>query len=65
MNKIVKVHSQNITDRQYWVELVYKISFLLLNDLSKGELKKLMPIEKNENVTGIEYFTHLETLERL
>lgn len=40
MNKVVKVNSQKITDRQYWAELVYKILFPLLNALRKGELKK-------------------------
>lgn len=65
MNKIDKVQSQKIRDRQYWVELVYKISFPLLNALSKGELKKLMTVEKNENAKGREHFTHLEALGRL
>ncbi len=65
MNKEVNQNTDKITDRQYWVDLVYKISFPLLNALSKGELKKLMPIENNGNVKRIEHFTYLEALGRL
>ena len=39
MNKIIHRNSGKISDRQYWVEIVHKISFPLLNPLSKGELK--------------------------
>ena len=65
MNKIIKKNSEKITDRQYWIELLYKISYPLLNSLSKGNLKKLMPIEKNKKAAGNENFTHLEALGRL
>ena len=65
VNKIIKENSEKITDRQYWVDLMYKISFPLLYSLSKGELKKLMPVEKNEKAKGNEHFTYLEALGRL
>ena len=65
LNKIIKENSEKITDRQYWVDLMYKISFPLLYSLSKGELKKLMPVEKNEKAKGNEHFTYLEALGRL
>ena len=65
INKIIKIKSEKITDRQYWVDLMYKISFPLLYTLSKGELKKLMPVEKKEKAYGFEHFTYLEGLGRL
>ncbi len=64
-NKRINENSEKITDRQYWVDLVYKISYPLLNNLSKGELKKLMPVEKNVKGKEEEHFAYLEALGRI
>lgn len=63
--QLIKKKSEKITDRQYWLDLLYKISYPLLNSLSKGELKKLMPIEKNVKSKESEHFAYLEALGRL
>lgn len=34
-----------INDREYWVELLYKIAYPVLSNLSKGQLRKNMPVE--------------------
>ena len=65
MIKIIKENSEKITDRQYWVNITHKISFPILHSLSKGELKKLMPVENNKKAKGNEHFTYLEALGRL
>jgi hypothetical protein len=60
----LKVFSQD--DRTYWVDLLYKISEPMLNNMSKGELKKNMPLEfsptwdnRNNNVAYMEAFGRL------
>jgi len=54
------------TDRQFWVDLLIRIADPVLNHLSKGELKKNMPVEA---VAGREQdrrkYTHLEAFGRL
>ena len=42
------------------MSILYKISFPLLYSLSKGELKKIMPVEKNEKAK--EHFIYHEAL---
>lgn len=32
-------------DREYWVKLIYKIAYPVLSNLSKGQLRKNMPVE--------------------
>jgi hypothetical protein len=34
-----------LKDREYWVELIYKIAYPVLSNMSKGELHKNMPVE--------------------
>ena len=55
-----------IDDRTYWVDLLYKISAPILGNMSKGELKKNMPVEfspawdnRNSNVAYMEAFGRL------
>lgn len=63
-------HSQNISgleDRVYWVSILTKIADPVLDNMSKGELKKNMPVETvsgSLNPSNIRT-THLEALGRL
>lgn len=57
---------QGQTDREYWVEQVYKMSAPVLSNMSKGQLKKNMAVElspswdgRNRNVTYMECFGRL------
>ena len=57
---------QPIADRTYWVDLLYRISEPVLSRMSKGELKKNMPVEfspawdnRNNNVAYMEAFGRL------
>ena len=67
LNISVNAFSQNQTDdRAYWVDLLYKISEPVLSNMSKGELKKNMPLEfsptwdnRNSNVMYMEAFGRL------
>ncbi len=54
------------TDREYWVEMAYKLSAPVLSNMSKGELKKNMQVEisptwdgRNQDVTYMECFGRL------
>ena len=68
---ILPLHAQRkkknteISDRQYWCDLTYRIAHPLLDALSKGELKKQMPVEQQPNANGREHFAHLEGFGRL
>jgi len=55
-----------ITDRTYWVDMLYSLSAPILSNMSKGELKKNMVVEvsptwdnRNINVTYLEAFGRL------
>ncbi|SHF44999.1 DUF2264 domain-containing protein [Pedobacter caeni] len=53
------------SDREYWVELMIRIAEPVLKNLSKGELKKNMPLEKPANYgKKVEEVTYLEALGR-
>ncbi len=56
---------EDVSDRQYWCDMTYKIAYPLLSALSEGELKKKMPVEQQKNATGREHFAHLEAMGRL
>jgi hypothetical protein len=50
-------------DREYWADLMYKIAYPVLSNLSKGQLRKSMPIEvspvwdgRDKNVAYMEAF---------
>lgn len=54
-------------DRRYWVDMLYRISAPILENMSKGELKKNMDVElsptwlkgRSTNVTYLEAFGRL------
>lgn len=53
------------SDRQYWVSLLTKICGPVLQNLSKGQLKQNMPLEKPKNYAKkVEEVTYLEALGR-
>ena len=61
-----KEAQRQLTDREKWVELCYKISAPVLENMSKGELQKNMEVElspnwdgRNKKVTYIEAFGRL------
>ncbi len=55
-----------ISDREYWVKVMSTIATPLLESLSKGELKKNMPVEcKPGHTTNREQVTYLEAFGRL
>ena len=52
-------------DRKYWVDLLYKISYPVLDDLSRSSLKKNMPVEKGPDYNLVAAnVTHLEAVGR-
>jgi len=60
------IEYDQIGDRAYWVDMLYKISEPVLSNMSKGELKKNMQIEfsptwdnRNKNVAYMEAFGRL------
>lgn len=53
------------SDREYWVSLMVRIAEPVLSNLSKGTLKKNMPLEKPEGYgKKVEEVTYLEALGR-
>ena len=55
-----------LNDRGYWCETAYKISFPLLDALSKQQLKAKMPVETRNGMakSGVRECTYLEALGR-
>jgi hypothetical protein len=58
--------SASAADRQYWADVAYKIAAPILNNMSKGELTKNMPLElspawdqRDQRVTYMEAFGRL------
>jgi hypothetical protein len=60
-----KKKGEMIPERQYWCDLAYRISYPLLDALSKGELKKQMPVELHVNAGNGAHSTYLEGFGRL
>ncbi len=57
---------QPISDREYWIKTLCRIADPLLESLSKGELKKQMPIECKPGAEGSRSkVSHLEAFGRL
>jgi hypothetical protein len=52
-------------DRRYWVSVLEKISRPVLENLSRRELKKNMPVEARPGVKDRADYTHLEAFGRL
>ena len=61
-----QIHSGQ-EDRAYWVSVLSQVADPLLNNMSKGELKKNMPVETVSGVPNPSNVrtTHLEALGRL
>ena len=51
-------------DRQYWVSILEKIARPVLIHLSKGELRKTMPVETAGDADKLRKYTHLEATAR-
>ncbi|MDR1723290.1 MAG: DUF2264 domain-containing protein [Tannerella sp.] len=60
-----KAKEEPVSDRQYWCDMTYKIARPVLLALSKGELKKQMPIEQHTDGVGREHFAYLEAMGRV
>jgi hypothetical protein len=59
------IQNTGIADRKYWVGVLYKISFPVLDNLSRSSLKKNMPLEKGPGYNlAAEQVTHLEAVGR-
>ncbi len=63
---VIEQDDKNANDRKYWVQLLAKIAAPVLNNMSKGELKKNMPMEfsptwdnRNKDVAYMEAFGRL------
>jgi hypothetical protein len=53
-------------DRSYWVQILTRISTPVLEAMSRGQLKQLMPVEApHGNTDDRRQFTHLEAIGRL
>lgn len=50
--------------REYWVSVAEKIMFPVLNELSKGNLKKAMPVEFREGHDNRKKYAYLEAFAR-
>ncbi len=57
--------SKNESDREYWVNTMTKIATPVLESLSKGKLRKDMPVETGSDVRDRRKYTHLEAFGRL
>ena len=53
-----------VKDREYWVKTIYKISYPVLDALSRESLKKEMPVEEHPG-TGRADYAYLEAMGRL
>lgn len=54
----------NPTSREYWVSVAEKIMSPVFTELSKGNLKRSMPVEAREGQTDRDKYTYLEALGR-
>src|SRR5262245_28464730 len=52
------------SDRTYWLGVLEKLSLPLLESLSRGQLKRQMPVEAADPADRVKY-THLEAFGRL
>lgn len=60
------LEQESSADRAYWVDLLYKIAYPVLSNMSKGELKKNMLVEVSPNWDGRDKgVTYMETFGRL
>lgn len=61
--QIIEDESSVWKDRIYWVSTLQKIAFPVLNNLSKGSLKRNMPVESKSAES--QKFTHFEAFARV
>lgn len=56
----------NNSDRQYWVQTMVKIADPVINNLSKDQLKKKIPIGRSSSAlaSSREFVTHMESVGR-
>ncbi len=60
------LESHHSDDRAYWVDLLYKMAYPVLSNMSKGELQKNMLVEVSPNWDGRnKKVTYMETFGRL
>ncbi len=60
------LESASNQDRAYWVDLLYKMAYPVLSNMSKGELQKNMLVELSPNWDGRDKkVTYMETFGRL
>lgn len=54
------------SDRQYWVQTIIKIADPVINNLSKDQLKKKIPIGRSSSAlaSSREFVTHMESVGR-
>ncbi|MDA3613306.1 DUF2264 domain-containing protein [Polluticaenibacter yanchengensis] len=53
------------SDRQFWVQTLYKISYPVIHHLAAGTLKKMMPVQKGDHYHLVaEEVTYLEAIGR-
>jgi hypothetical protein len=60
----VRASAPRQDDRAYWVGMLTRIARPVLTALSKGVLKRSMPVEAHPKATGRDAVTHLEALGR-
>lgn len=63
----IGAYAKNInqsTDRAFWVEKAWQMSYPVLDALSRDQLRREMPVEQFENA-GRERYAHLEAVGRL
>ena len=56
----------NNSDRQYWIQTIVKIADPVINNLSKDQLKKKIPIGRSSSALASrrEFVTHMESVGR-
>ena len=56
----------NNGDRQYWIQTIVKIADPVINNLSKDQLKKKIPIGRSSSALASrrEFVTHMESVGR-
>ena len=65
--KSKEIQNRLQTDREFWVDALYKISYPVIHNLAESTLRKNMPVETPPNVNRGDFFnrvTHLEAVGR-
>lgn len=60
------LEKESLTDRNYWVDMLYNMAYPVLSNMSKGELQKNMLVETSPNWDGRDHnVVFMETFGRL